>query len=288
MFVQWQDEIHSLGIPEIDAQHQQLFYITNKLFEEGEKDPVERRLTPLFKQLYAYSRFHFSSEEGMMKKAGFPNYSEHKEIHGKFIFKIKEYLENYRRFPKQNIAEPTEFLVNWIITHTAGDDKLYQQYFKEKGITPSIYFSPAQEGSKSVFQEAQALWEKNQLALNIKEIDDQHKELVLILQQVNDLQRADPQRRWAYIPSIIEKLYFYVKYHFSYEEELMSRYNYPETLAHRDLHQNFILKIEDFAREYKLKKESLSDEMLDFLKKWVVEHILKEDEKYKNTLIKDK
>ena len=65
------------------------------------------------------------------------------------------------------------------------------------------------------------------------------------------------------------------------EEEWMAKHNYRGLNEHRELHKGFIMRIQDFAREYNLDKESLNTEMLLFLKDWIINHILKEDRKYK-------
>lgn len=283
MFVQW-NETYALNIPQIDNQHKQLFLITNQLFDENQKALDQRKLIPLFKQLYGYTRFHFSSEEGILRQAGYKNLMEHKEIHKSFTAKIREYLEDYRRKPMMDLEEPLDFLVKWIITHISGNDREYATYLEEKGIKTDINFSPSKKTNSSIQDNALELWEIKKLQLNITDIDNQHKELVYILQQMNDLQKADLKRRMTFLPSIIEKLFYYSQYHFSYEEQLMSSYNYPETLAHRGLHHDFILRIQDFVREYKLNKESLSDEIVQFLHEWVTNHILVEDKKYKQFL----
>lgn len=65
MFVQWDEATHSLGIDEIDRQHQELFLITNELFEEGQKERAQAKLIPLFKRL---------ADKGLFE--GFPGESE--------------------------------------------------------------------------------------------------------------------------------------------------------------------------------------------------------------------
>ena len=41
---------------------------------------------------------------------------------------------------------------------------------------------------------------------------------------------------------------------------------------------------DNFAKEYNLKKSNLNDEMILFIKEWIVEHILKEDMKFKSAI----
>lgn len=176
-------------------------------------------------------------------------------------------------------------MVHWILNHICGEDRSYVQHFREQGILVDSHHLHGSDGP-TVKESALAHWEKHNLTLHIADIDRQHKELVHILQQLNDLQKSGDDRRQTLLPSIIKKLYYYSQYHFVYEEELMSAHGFDHIKEHRDQHQDFILKVSDFAREYSLKKETLSDETVVFLREWVVHHILEEDKKYTSSLLK--
>lgn len=282
MYVKWNDEKHSLGIGAIDGQHKELFVLVNRLAELSPGPEYPHELITIFKRLYAYAHYHFSTEESVFRKYDYPGRDRHKRSHAEFAGRIKTWLADYRDKPNLPIAEPLDYLVNWIITHIQGEDRAYAQYFRDRKISVEVHFSPA-AGLEAEFGDAALkVWNDQNLKLEIDGIDGQHKELVFILQQVNDLQHASPERAAAFLPGIIQKLFYYSQFHFSFEEELMSRHDYPELEAHRRLHNEFILRIQDFAREYKLGKETLRDEMVRFLKEWTVNHILEEDARYKS------
>ena len=282
MFIQWNENTHSLGIAQIDEQHKELFLITNQIYEESEKNASGPNYIPMLKRLYAYSKYHFSSEEGLFIKYKFPDRVGHEAVHKSFTARIKEYLEDFRQKPNKPADELTDFLIDWIINHIQGEDKKYAVFFMENGIECRTHFSPLKEGSKALDTAANKLWTEKKLQTDIKAIDAQHKELVFILQQFNDLQTASESRRRAFTPGFIKRLFYYSQYHFGYEEELMAKYRYPDILPHRELHYDFVMRIKDFAREYGLNKESLNDEIIFFLKDWIISHILGEDSKYKS------
>ncbi len=68
------------------------------------------------------------------------------------------------------------------------------------------------------------------LSVNIKEVDDQHKKLVAIINELHDAMRAGSGN--AVLGNIFSKLTQYVASHFATEEKLMSTHNYPGYLAH--------------------------------------------------------
>ena len=286
MFVTWSDEKYSLGISEIDSQHRELFLLTNQLFECSRSPERRKELNGIFKRLYAYTKYHFSSEQAVFKQFGYPGIIGHCEIHANFARAIKEKIDWYRDNPARPLDELLDFLVAWIVNHINGEDRKYAAFFRKNKIPVSVHFSVNGSGAKSsVNAEARRIWEENRLSMDIAGIDGEHKELVHILQQFNDLQKGRDDRKETFIPVFIQKLAAYAEYHFSHEEELMSMYGYSETLEHRELHKGFILRVQDFEREAELHKETLLDEIILFLKDWTINHILKEDAKYKNLLL---
>ena len=285
MFVTWSDEKYSLGIPEIDGQHRELFLLTNQLYECSRSPERRKELDGIFRRLYAYTEYHFSSELAIFKQFGYPGMTGHCEIHANFTHVIKEKIAWYRESPSRPLDELLDFLVSWIVNHIHGEDRKYAAFFREKQIPVSVHFSIAGGAKGGVNAEARRIWEENRFSMDLAGIDGENKELVLILQQFNDLQKGGEDRKDTFVPVFIQKLAAYSEYHFSHEEGLMSMYGYPETLQHRELHKDFIQRVRDFEREADLHKGSLLDEIILFLKDWTISHILKEDAKYRSFLL---
>ncbi|MBB6479578.1 bacteriohemerythrin [Spirochaeta isovalerica] len=281
MFIEWKDEKFGLGISTIDTQHRELITITNQLHNIVDRENHQKEAIRILKQLYAYTSYHFTSEEALQKEYGYPDLNGHIATHRSFKEKIKEELEGVRDKLNYPLAPIQDFLVEWILKHIKGEDVKYADYFKGRGIFPETNFSISAEKRSNVLDQ----WENQQLELEIKGIDDQHKELIYILQQTNDLQHTSSSRKTLYIPVIIKKLFYYSQFHFSYEEEHMAKNGYPELKAHMTLHKGFIDKIRHFASEYGQGFSELTDEIILFLKDWTIGHILQEDRKYKDFLI---
>ena len=108
------------------------------------------------------------------------------------------------------------------------------------------------------------------LSVNISEIDEQHKNLIGMINVLHDsVNRND---RTKIVSEILIKLKDYFNVHFGTEEKYMDTYNYPDSLAHMSEHKTFIKEILDL--------ESASDgsytpyiPVLDFLKDWLSRHI---------------
>jgi hemerythrin-like metal-binding protein len=113
--------------------------------------------------------------------------------------------------------------------------------------------------------------------LGVASMDEQHKQLVRLM---NDLFDAMQKKEVKPIVDILDGLVQYTEYHFEQEELLMELNNYPELEGHAEIHHGFSGKIERFKQSYLEGKEDLSEELLDFLQKWLINHILVQDKAY--------
>ncbi len=120
-------------------------------------------------------------------------------------------------------------------------------------------------------------------SVNIEEIDKQHKQLIDIINKLfNAFSEGTAE---AIIPEIIEELTDYTQSHFKTEEELFIKYNYPDTKKHKDKHSEFINKVGIWTKNYNNNLSNIPYEMMDYLKKWLLQHILEEDKSYSKFLI---
>jgi hemerythrin len=114
-------------------------------------------------------------------------------------------------------------------------------------------------------------------------IDEHHKTLLgLIL----DLQRSLRSERINHkvIKDTLNELSSYTRYHFTAEEKLMKKFDYPEFDAHVKEHQKFIEEVEWLIVKYEQNQQDINIEMLNFLKEWLVKHILVSDKGYSSLL----
>ena len=52
--------------------------------------------------------------------------------------------------------------------------------------------------------------------------------------------------------------------------------------------KTFIDAIKDFQNDFEYNEKELSKEVMDFLKRWLIEHIMGTDQKYSELLVKNK
>ena len=133
------------------------------------------------------------------------------------------------------------------------------------------------------------IWKwRDQMNLDYPPLDDEHK---AFLEVVNNAVKDYYHRNLDNMPAIFEACYDYVRNHFSHEEDIMERINFPDIMAHIQAHQQFIKNISELRQEYekaetKGKRLDLMRRTADFLSDWFVGHVLSRDKLIKPHLVR--
>ncbi len=281
MFVKWIDEKYSVGVNHLDNQHKELLSIANDLHQLQRSNSYHDESINILERLYAYTGYHFITEEGLFREYNYHLVDEHIAEHRKFKAVIKQELIKVKKDSNYPIDKLLNYLKKWILSHVQGDDQIYAKFFKDNKLNVNNHFYQPQTSNS----ELNKLWDAKQLNLDLHVIDNQHKELIFVLQQTFDLLKANDQRKRVFLPIIIKKLFYYARYHFLYEENEMSKFNYPDISKHKQLHANFIEDIQNFAKDYHSGKSQINEELCMYLKTWTIDHILDEDKKIKKYLL---
>jgi len=113
---------------------------------------------------------------------------------------------------------------------------------------------------------------------NIASIDTQHKVIIKILNELYDVVLIDKQE--DKLLDILNELVQYTIYHFEEEEKLFDVYGFTEEKEHRAEHQDFINKVKVFGEKLEKEEDFLVFDLIEFLKDWLIEHIMIADQKY--------
>ena len=111
--------------------------------------------------------------------------------------------------------------------------------------------------------------------LNVPEIDSQHETLIGLINQLHTAMLREADK--ASLDDLLSQLLDHTRSHCSYEEELMSRYGYPEYASHRSEHQRLIEHLENLIGLYRQGDVLLSFAVMLELKGWATIHIEKSD-----------
>lgn len=115
------------------------------------------------------------------------------------------------------------------------------------------------------------------LNLGIKEIDEQHKALIGM---VNDVLAAfEEGGEVSAIDDLLRKLKEYAVTHFNAEEAYMEKIEYPQFSEHRQQHAALKNSVKSLQAARFHQEQVTAQEIKDLLTKWLVEHILRYDYK---------
>lgn len=119
---------------------------------------------------------------------------------------------------------------------------------------------------------------KPQFVLNVTVIDEQHKVLVRL---INDMGQILAGKMVAQYSVIFSDLIKYTRYHFITEEALMLASGYPlnNVNAHIKQHKQFIDELGSVCADNSIVSEDELSVILSFLTNWLSNHICKVDKK---------
>jgi hemerythrin len=120
-----------------------------------------------------------------------------------------------------------------------------------------------------------------ELDTGIEVIDKQHRRIVDL---INELDTANEKGDAAVINHVLGELVDYTLSHFSFEEELQERANYPFYKAHKRVHEIFTKRVAEFQQRA-AKGENVAPEVLSMLKIWLVNHIKGDDADYVESVV---
>ncbi len=116
----------------------------------------------------------------------------------------------------------------------------------------------------------------------IESVDTQHRQLVEI---VNKFDEAAGKGKGSRIMSeILKDLINYTTEHFVAEEKLMEDAGYTKLKQHRSQHRQLLQRVERMQFEFDQQGKRITVEVREFLKYWLISHILKEDKAYVSTV----
>jgi len=120
-------------------------------------------------------------------------------------------------------------------------------------------------------------WEK-EYSVGILKIDEQHMKLFEYINDLHDAMKLGKSKE--ILSGLIDKLVNYTQAHFTLEESYLTKHQYPEFIQHQKEHKSFIDKVNTFKTNYALTSGLLSIDIMQFLKDWLIKHVMGTDKKY--------
>lgn len=114
--------------------------------------------------------------------------------------------------------------------------------------------------------------------VGIKEIDAQHRQLAQLVNELYTAMYAGEGR--DVLDDVLTGLLLYTQIHFQTEEDFMKKHGFPEFNTHKQIHEKMKSKVLELKKAFEEEKISNPVQISNFLRSWLIRHILKTDMKY--------
>jgi hemerythrin len=121
------------------------------------------------------------------------------------------------------------------------------------------------------------------MSVGVVAIDDEHKTLVALVNELFDaIQAGTADDELAHV---LDELVAYTASHFRHEEELFERMAYPGGAEHKREHDDLTRQVLEIQAKVKAGvRGTLSLEVMNFLKNWLLNHMQSSDRRYASHL----
>lgn len=114
------------------------------------------------------------------------------------------------------------------------------------------------------------IW-NDKYSVGIKEFDEQHKSIILMLNQLWELIGENDDHKE--LKELIQQISDYARVHFSTEEHYLEKHKYYGLEDHKKEHRMYEDTIQKFQAKYDSSKEDVRVELIEFLADWWMAHI---------------
>jgi hemerythrin len=129
--ITWKKEL-SVGNAEIDAQHQWLIEMVNRLYLSVDDGRDKAATVTIINDLLNYAWTHFRTEEDLFREIDVPDAAEHIEEHERFTARVIAFRTRFVTIGENILPELVDFLSEWLTAHLRDADSRYVPYLLGK------------------------------------------------------------------------------------------------------------------------------------------------------------
>lgn len=132
------DDSYSVGVAELDSQHQRLADLINLLHDQAREPADARLMEKAISKLTVYAFTHFGHEEKLLAQYGYPNLESHVNEHEDFGQTLVKFSRD-AAVGMLDQAKLFNFLAEWWAHHILDVDMQYKPYVAQA----ALHRSPA-------------------------------------------------------------------------------------------------------------------------------------------------
>jgi hemerythrin-like metal-binding protein len=127
----WRKE-YSVGIPQIDTQHQGLIKLINGLHGSMLAGKGNQAMAGVLDELVRYAESHFSDEAGMLRQRGYSGLAAHIEEHQRLTTQVSDLRRDFSTGEITMSLGVMRFLKEWLANHILDRDMDYARELKTR------------------------------------------------------------------------------------------------------------------------------------------------------------
>ncbi|HTR39474.1 MAG TPA: bacteriohemerythrin [Bryobacteraceae bacterium] len=127
----------AVGVREIDADHQRLCALAQSMHRAMLDGRSKAFVEELLARLLDYTDYHFTHEERLMARIGYPELRQHQRQHEKLRSEVRAMQARAASGEVTMTIEVMLFLMNWLRQHTAASDQRITAYMKRSSVGPA-------------------------------------------------------------------------------------------------------------------------------------------------------
>jgi hemerythrin len=137
--IEWRDGF-KIGVAQVDQEHRHLFTLVRALNLDSVDQTVE--------ELLDYVVTHFSNEQELMEKSGYPAFEQHLRLHEEFAAQVADFLGSGVEWSEDRVQELRRFLNKWLIGHIMTHDLRFGKWQASHSAVaqPVVQATPALRG----------------------------------------------------------------------------------------------------------------------------------------------
>lgn len=120
--IEWRQGF-KVQIDQVDNEHEHLFALIKALNLASVENTVE--------ELLDYVVVHFSNEQALMEKSGYPAFEQHMRLHEDFASRVAEFLGDGSAWSEERVQELRRFLNKWLVGHILTHDLRFGKWYAE-------------------------------------------------------------------------------------------------------------------------------------------------------------
>lgn len=247
----WTDDL-SVGDARIDAQHRSIFERAGALEAElatGHPDNPRRALAFLRR----YAMQHFSAEEALLERAGYPELGPHREVHQALTAQVVEAEARFQGGDAR-AADAVLVVLARILAHIRQEDAKFCDCLRPR---------PQPKATDS-----------HPMGRSLLAVEEDHHRLFQYLHELGEAVRHGLGE--AALDDLLPRLETFCRDHFRREELLMELTGYPGVEGHLAGHRELRDGLQALGERHRKGLETAAG-VLDLLDQWSLKHLTGED-----------